>query len=344
MVKPSIVAREFSFHEIQRILQVIIPQSAGEWTLVCHSYIFGGLSTTTVKTTVKFDDCQETFVLKIFYPNPAPLEVFQNAINVMQVLAVSGQDIPVPGPVFGAAIQPVDMEPGFSVPTILIKYIANCVAGDVAVETLGLSRSWILENIGEVLGRIHSVGVPDGVQIASYQQGGAVELSGHIRGDFLDSIRAKNVAEFSSMYEAELCEFHAMEGLPVGIIHGDPFLDNFLVDKETFDLRGIVDFEDACIGPLLFDLGSAIAGSCFVSESEMDFNSLSSLLKGYQRSRQLTEPEQFFCSRAVRIALVCNCAFRFITHNGDAYVELLKKIIYMQSNSDMIQAQFKALF
>eukprot|EP00966_Prymnesium_polylepis_P270120 6240130-Prymnesium_polylepis.1 len=39
----------------------------------------------------------------------------------------------------------------------------------------------------------------------------------------------------------------------VGILHGDPFLDNILCDGATGAVSGFVDLEDVTLGPCLFD-------------------------------------------------------------------------------------------
>jgi aminoglycoside phosphotransferase (APT) family kinase protein len=52
--------------------------------------------------------------------------------------------------------------------------------------------------------------------------------------------------------------------LPRGLIHGDPFMDNLLA-KDTGEVVGWVDWEDVCIGPLMFDVGCALIGCCYRS-------------------------------------------------------------------------------
>jgi Ser/Thr protein kinase RdoA (MazF antagonist) len=335
MVKPSKVAREFSKKEVEDILSVLIPSRDGKWTLRSFEYVFGGLSTTTIKVSLIFSNAGNVAdfvaILKIFYPNPAPISVFQSAIRIMGVLSDPQYDLPVPKILFSDEIQTVKLKCGLSVPCLLLEYIGDSVAADVAVETLGADRKRIMEFIGEALAKIHSVSSMDG--LPSYRDGGAVELYQHINGSLLSAVRAKNDSNFTEMYERELKNFAVIDQLPVGIIHGDPFLDNFLVNRHDFMLTGVVDFEDACIGPLLFDLGSAIAGSCFVHSDragyELDLHSVEVLLRGYERIRPLSQLESTNLTRLVKVALLCNCTFRFLMHSENTYQNLLDKIAFM---------------
>ena len=46
--------------------------------------------------------------------------------------------------------------------------------------------------------------------------------------------------------------------LPVGFLHGDPFLDNILVDPQSGAVAGFVDLEDVTVGPCLFDADEGV--------------------------------------------------------------------------------------
>lgn len=340
MVKPSIVAREFTHEEIQCILSALIPPTTGPWSLDSFHYLFGGLSTTTVRVNVRFDRIEaQSMVLKIFYPNPGPVAVFQNAINVMTCLAKKGKDLPIPCPLFSEVITAVQLPCGLSLPCLLVQYIPDSVAADVAVERMGADRGRIMEAIGKALGSIHNVTVDN--SLMSYKEGGAVDLIMHLNGQMLEAVRRKGDPEFTKMYQDEMKCFDVIKALPVGIIHGDPFMDNFLVNSQSFELTAIVDFEDACTGPVLFDLASAIAGSCFMESStqfeyELDFTLIDRLLWGYRQTRELTRVEVQALAMTVRIALLCNCTFRFLTHSSNTYRDLFQKILYMGTNETSV--------
>jgi len=84
--------------------------------------------------------------------------------------------------------------------------------------------------------------------------------------------------------------------LPRGLLHGDPYADNVLLDLETSQ-AALVDWEDSCIGPLAFDLACAAAGGCFSTADDtaaadvfpppatLNAAALSSLLACYAAAR-----------------------------------------------------------
>jgi Ser/Thr protein kinase RdoA (MazF antagonist) len=131
-----------------------------------------------------------------------------------------------------------------------------------------------------------------------------------------------------------------MSALPTGIIHGDPFLDNILVDGETGAFSAFVDFEDSCVGPLLFDVACTAAAGCYRpaqdgGPDELHTELLAHFLRGYVGVRRFTAEEAAAFVPFMRLALLCNCAWRFKNFNldhrevescRDAYKELQKRI------------------
>ena len=159
----------------------------------------------------------------------------------------------------------------------------------------------------------------------------------------------------------------AQEDLPCGIVHGDPFADNILCElpkttteatattpatNNTAGLPSVafIDFEDVCIGPLLFDIAVCIIGSCFVTnttipggtkkdttvggkeeeeipaqpqqqeqeeEQVLDLHLLSSFLTGYTSVRALVPVEQDYLYDFLITGLLCNCTWRFVGFNID---------------------------
>ena len=78
------------------------------------------------------------------------------------------------------------------------------------------------------------------------------------------------------------------DSLPSGIVHGDIFPNNTIFEQDR--LLAIIDFEEACIDQLLFDVGMTINGFCFVN-NELQPDLLKQLLIAYQTKRKLTDPE-----------------------------------------------------
>ena len=335
-MKPSVIAREFTKTEIEIFLRNLVPDSIEDDELIDYDYLFGGLSTTTILVTVGTRKAQ--YVLKIFYPNNAPYETFQNAMNVCEYIHRNRPDIPICHPVYGPDVRLVD---GF--PCILMNYISNAVAGDVAVEIEGLPRAKVLYAMGKVLGQLHTIKVSNDCTIDTYKTGGVVELYKHQTGEFLSTIRALKNDKFSDWYESErglLSSVLCSNELRLGVVHGDPFMDNVMVHGDC-SLAGLVDFEDSCIGPIMFDLGAVLAGSCFVDDTTIDWESVREFLLGYTENGELSANEKQFLFDFVAIALLCNCVFRYMTYHGssnsDAYKDLYTKLCYWRSNENTIR-------
>lgn len=76
--------------------------------------------------------------------------------------------------------------------------------------------------------------------------------------------------------------------LPKGLVHGDVFTDNTVFCGN--ELSGIIDFEEACIDQLLFDVGITINGFCY-PENKLNETLLNTLLKAYHNRRPLEPVE-----------------------------------------------------
>jgi len=81
-------------------------------------------------------------------------------------------------------------------------------------------------------------------------------------------------------------------GLPSGLIHGDLFRDNALVDPSapSEPIRALLDFESACRGPYVYDLMVTILAWCF--GDELDLGLTRALVDGYQAVRPLSPLER----------------------------------------------------
>jgi Ser/Thr protein kinase RdoA (MazF antagonist) len=269
-------------------------------------------------------------------------------MDICRFIQTSKTDVCVPSPLQGCGVKLVTVCEGFCVPCALIKYIPDSIAGDVAVERFGASKPRLMEQIGKCLGSIHSLNIMESSNLISYKEWGAVDVNRHANHHFVESIKSKNVDHFTKLYLEELEEsFTGLDEYPAGIIHGDPFLDNVMVRKEhPFDITALVDFEDSCVGPVMFDIGSAIAGSCFADSTQgddkyiLEWDSVRHFYKGYISMRALSAREEYSIVKFIRIALTCNCAFRFMTYHGtihaDAYLDLFEKLLYLRKEEKSI--------
>lgn len=77
--------------------------------------------------------------------------------------------------------------------------------------------------------------------------------------------------------------------LPAGIVHGDLFPDNVLVQDSQ--ITAILDFDYACREVLMFDIGIAINAWCSRDDGSLDRLLMRDLLQAYTQVRPLSEHE-----------------------------------------------------
>jgi homoserine kinase type II len=78
-------------------------------------------------------------------------------------------------------------------------------------------------------------------------------------------------------------------GLPRGLIHADVFWDNVIYLDSEF--QALIDFEDACNYFFVYDLASALFGTC-VHAGKLDLDKASQIIKGYEQIRVLEADER----------------------------------------------------
>ncbi len=88
--------------------------------------------------------------------------------------------------------------------------------------------------------------------------------------------------------EASYLENYLDNNLPKGIIHGDLFPDN--VKFKGSRLVGIMDFEAACRGKLIYDLATAANALCYL-DGRYRIERFDALITGYESLRPLSLPE-----------------------------------------------------
>ncbi len=88
--------------------------------------------------------------------------------------------------------------------------------------------------------------------------------------------------------EVSYLENYLDNNLPKGIIHGDLFPDN--VRFKGSRLTGIIDFEAACRGKLIYDLATTVNAFCYL-EGRYRIDRFEPLISGYESLRPLSLPE-----------------------------------------------------
>lgn len=79
----------------------------------------------------------------------------------------------------------------------------------------------------------------------------------------------------------------ARGGLPSGLLHGDPYPDNLMLVVEDGVIMSarFVDWEDACVGPLMYDLGCALVAAAFDEAGTLRDDVFRDVLRGYVEAR-----------------------------------------------------------
>jgi hypothetical protein len=146
------------------------------------------------------------------------------------------------------------------------------VAADKVIGAKHVLCEKVLWSVGEGLGRMHSVPCPPGDGLRSILDGGGCDLRKHISdayGDSVSSCAAIAGHDFLPFYYAQREKLRAglaTDGLPQGPLHGDPFLDNVLVDASTGELRGAWYSPSAAWGPHVQSMYSNEPGGGYVEE------------------------------------------------------------------------------
>ena len=119
--------------------------------------------------------------------------------------------------------------------------------------------------------------------------------------------------------------------LPIGLLHGDLFLDNTLFDGDR--MVAILDFEEGCYDTLLIDVGMTIIGCCYTPQDELNLTATHRFLDTYNAARPLTESEWEHLDCFVHYAALSIAFWRFRqfnirrpdTHRANTYQEMITR-------------------
>ncbi|MDA8481838.1 homoserine kinase [Pseudomonas resinovorans] len=109
--------------------------------------------------------------------------------------------------------------------------------------------------------------------------------------------------------------------LPRANLHADLFKDNALFDGTH--LSGVIDFYNACSGPMLYDLAICLNDWCSDADGRLDGQLSRALLGAYAALRPFTAAEAELWPTALRIACVRFWLSRLIAANAFAGQDVL---------------------
>jgi homoserine kinase type II len=154
---------------------------------------------------------------------------------------------------------------------------------ELPVESLGITH---LNTLGNTLANLHLLG-------RAYKKGIENRFGFNRIVTVYREARRQLPAHLKHIVRVLDDEFSYLENyldnnLPKGIIHGDLFSDN--VKFKGNRLVGVLDFEAACRGKLIYDLATAVNALCFI-EGRYRIERFEALISGYESLRPLSLPE-----------------------------------------------------
>lgn len=133
--------------------------------------------------------------------------------------------------------------------------------------------------------------------------------------------------------------------LPIGLLHGDLFLDNTLFDGDQ--MVAILDFEEGCHDILLIDVGMTLIGCCYTPQHELNLKAAQRFLEAYNALRPLTESEWDSLDCFVHYAALSIAFWRFRQFNirrpdpnrANTYQEMITRSVHFkQHKNDLLIA------
>ena len=143
-----------------------------------------------------------------------------------------------------------------------------------------------LSALGHILANLHLIG-------RSYKKGIDNRFGFNRIVSIYRDVRRQLPSHLKNIVRVLDDEFSYLENyldnnLPKGIIHGDLFSDN--VKFKSNRLTGVMDFEAACRGKLIYDLATAVNALCFLDD-KFRIDRFEALISGYESLRPLSLPE-----------------------------------------------------
>ncbi len=174
----------------------------------------------------------------------------------------------------------------------------------VAGRTLSQVDPVRANHIGALLAQLHQVSAPDWLPRDHGMNRGAMSAMGN-------SATETDFAEWIAHALGRLPP--SWDHLPHGMVHGDLFPDNILERPDGALVA--IDFEEACVQPLAFDLGMTLVG--FAHVNSLSDDTRDALITGYQRVRPLTTQEREALPHLFDYAAAITACWRYeLSHRG----------------------------
>ncbi|MFC2064645.1 homoserine kinase [Chloroflexota bacterium] len=189
----------------------------------------------------------------------------------------------------------------------------------------------MIKQVGNSLARLHEISPPDYLPVIHpYEKYLLIEiLEQKIDNDYKRWVKDK----YRSI------EVNTPPNLPVGLAHGDLFLDNMLFENGI--LKAIIDFEDLCQIARILDLGMTAVGIC-INGVDLDIRKIKALVKGYQEVITMEAAEKEFLQMSIEWGAMMTSIWRFWNYNinmpDEAKSKHYMKMVEIAENTHLIQA------
>jgi homoserine kinase type II len=259
---------------------------------------FKGISSGVTNTNYIVETESNKFILTIFEHNQ--MEELPFFFDLMGFLA--SKNFPCPLPLKNN--NNTNLTPLKDKPAVLVSFL------------LGAAKESIAENdchaVGEALAKFHT---------------STIDFSGKRKNNRdIDWISNKfnelkrNLSSFDQRIielEIDYQKHSHINGLPVGIIHGDLFRDNVFFHQNK--LSAFIDFYYACNDYFVLDLAIVINDWCSNTDGTIKKEKFDQFLSGYQSIRKLESLEFKCLQNSLRLS-----ALRFWISRLDAYYNIFK--------------------
>lgn len=269
-----------------------------------HLRDFQGIAAGSENTNYFISLEQGEFVLTLV--ERGPVQEMPFFIELLDVLHEA--DLPVPYALRtrdGSALRELAGKPALLQPRLAGKHISTPNTQHCA-------------QVGELLGHLH-LATRDNVLERKTDRGldwmlneGAILIS-HLEQAPGDLLKA-------ALKEIERLK-PAIMALPRANLHGDLFRDNALF--EGTHLTGLIDFYNACSGPMLYDLAIALNDWCSTAEGSIDAPRARALLGAYAALRPFTAAEAELWPAMLRVCCVRFWLSRLIAAESNAGQDVL---------------------
>lgn len=114
--------------------------------------------------------------------------------------------------------------------------------------------SYLAEQIARFLFNLHGIKVPSSFRKSEFplSETSLTSLWNNISGYIKDRVNVVDFIALQNWIQKTILQIKELSFTPT-LIHGDFWNENIIVDKSSLEIRGVIDFENTCLGYKLLD-------------------------------------------------------------------------------------------